>query len=41
MAFDPMDMLTPQLIVALIALGLLALMPVVVKYWRARSRAAM
>ena len=41
MVFDPMDILTPQLIAAFIALGLLALMPVVVKYWRARSHAAM
>jgi uncharacterized membrane protein YdjX (TVP38/TMEM64 family) len=41
MAFDPMDILTPQLIAALVALGLLALMPVAVKYWRARSHAAM
>ncbi len=40
LAFDPADVLTPQLIAALVALGLLALMPVVVKYWRARSRTA-
>jgi hypothetical protein len=40
MAFDPTDALTPQLIAALVALGLLALMPVMVKYWRARSRTA-
>jgi uncharacterized membrane protein YdjX (TVP38/TMEM64 family) len=38
LAFDPADVLTPQLIAALVGLGLLALMPVVVKYWRARSR---
>ena len=38
LAFYPADVLTPQLIAALVALGLLALMPVVVKYWRARSR---
>jgi uncharacterized membrane protein YdjX (TVP38/TMEM64 family) len=38
--FDPKDVLTPQLIGALIALGLLALVPVVVKKLRARSRAA-
>jgi uncharacterized membrane protein YdjX (TVP38/TMEM64 family) len=38
MAFDPMDLLTPQLIGALVALGLLALMPVAVRHWRARSR---
>jgi uncharacterized membrane protein YdjX (TVP38/TMEM64 family) len=36
--FDPRDVLTPQLIGALIALGLLALVPVVVKKLRARSR---
>jgi uncharacterized membrane protein YdjX (TVP38/TMEM64 family) len=40
MAFDPTDALTPQLIAALVALGLLALMPVMLKYWRARSRTA-
>jgi len=40
LAFHPADVLTPQLIAALVALGLLALMPVVVKYWRARSRTA-
>ena len=40
LAFDPADVLTPQLIAALVALGLLALMPVAVKYWRARSRTA-
>lgn len=40
-AFDPMDALTPQLITALVALGLLSLMPVVLKHWRTRSRAAM
>jgi hypothetical protein len=39
MVFDPMDVLTPQLIAALVALGLLALMPMAVKYWRARSHA--
>jgi uncharacterized membrane protein YdjX (TVP38/TMEM64 family) len=38
MSFDAMDVLTPKLIVALLALGLLALTPVAVKYWRARSR---
>jgi uncharacterized membrane protein YdjX (TVP38/TMEM64 family) len=38
--FDPKDVLTPQLIGALVALGLLALVPVVVKKLRARSRAA-
>src|SRR5258708_5625137 len=40
-AFDTMDVLTPQLIAALAALGLLSLMPVVLKHWRALSRAAM
>jgi uncharacterized membrane protein YdjX (TVP38/TMEM64 family) len=37
--FDPKDVLTPQLIGALIALGLLALVPVVVKKLRSRARA--
>ena len=32
LVFDPADVLTPQLIAALVALGLLALMPVAVKY---------
>ena len=41
MVFDAKDVLTPQLIGALIALGLLALVPVVVKRLRARSRATM
>src|SRR5215468_4513963 len=36
MVFNTMDVLTPQLVTALIALGLLALLPVAVKYWRAR-----
>jgi uncharacterized membrane protein YdjX (TVP38/TMEM64 family) len=40
MIFDPMDVLTPQLIAALLGLGLLALMPVAVRHWRARSRDA-
>ena len=39
--FDAKDVLTPQLIGALIALALLALVPVVVKRLRARSRATM
>src|SRR5215471_5102446 len=39
MVFNTMDVLTPQLVTALIALGLLALLPVAVKYWRARSHA--
>jgi len=38
MAFDPGEVLTPPLIAALVALGLLALVPVVLKYWRGRSR---
>jgi uncharacterized membrane protein YdjX (TVP38/TMEM64 family) len=41
LSFDAKDVLTPQLIGALIALGLLALVPVVVKRLRARSRATM
>ena len=41
MIFDAKDILTPQLMGALIALGLLALVPVVVKRLRARSRTAM
>ena len=40
LTFDARDILTPQLIGALVALGLLALVPVVVKRLRARSRAA-
>ena len=38
MVFEPAEVLTPRLVAALVALGLLALMPVVVKYWRGRSR---
>jgi uncharacterized membrane protein YdjX (TVP38/TMEM64 family) len=41
MTFDPTDILTPQMISALVVLGLLVLMPVVVKRWRARSPKAM
>jgi uncharacterized membrane protein YdjX (TVP38/TMEM64 family) len=41
MVFDAKDVLTPHLVGALVALGLLALVPVVVKRLRARSRAAM
>lgn len=41
LTFDARDMLTPELIGALIALGLLALVPALVKRLRARSRAAM
>lgn len=40
LVFEPADVLTPQLIAALVALGLLALMPVAVKFWRTRSRIA-
>lgn len=40
MIFDAKDVLTPQLIGALIALGLLALVPVIVKRLRARARAS-
>jgi uncharacterized membrane protein YdjX (TVP38/TMEM64 family) len=36
--FDPSQVLTPQLIAALVALGLVALAPVVVKRWRRRCR---
>ena len=39
LAFDARDILTPQLLGALVALGLLALVPVVVKRLRARPRA--
>jgi hypothetical protein len=39
MSFEARMILTPQLIGALVALGLLALVPVVVKRWHARSRA--
>ena len=38
--FNAKDVLTPQLLGALVSLGLLALVPVVVKKLRARSRAA-
>jgi uncharacterized membrane protein YdjX (TVP38/TMEM64 family) len=39
MVFDTSDVFTPQLIVALVALGLLVLVLVVLRHWRARSRA--
>jgi uncharacterized membrane protein YdjX (TVP38/TMEM64 family) len=39
LTFEASNILTPQLIGALCALGVLALVPVVVKKWRARSRA--
>ncbi len=41
MVFDTSDVFTPQLIVALVALGLLVLVLVVLRHWRARSRAIM
>ena len=41
LTFSAAGILTPRLIGALIALGLLALLPVVVKRWRGRGRAAM
>ncbi len=37
-AFDAMDILTPQLLGALVGLGLLALVPVAVRRWRAPAR---
>jgi len=37
--FDPTQVLTPQLVAALVALGIVALVPVVVKRWRARRQA--
>jgi len=40
MVFDPSDVLTPQLVAALVGLGLLVLIPVVVKRWHAYARAA-
>lgn len=39
LVFNASDVLTPELIGALIALGVLALVPVLVKHWRSRSRA--
>lgn len=41
MTFDVWDVLTPQLLGALVALGLLALVPVLVKRLRARPRASL
>lgn len=41
LTFDASDILTPQLLGALVALGLLALVPVVVKRLRARRRASL
>jgi uncharacterized membrane protein YdjX (TVP38/TMEM64 family) len=38
--FDPTHVLTPQLIAALVALGIIALVPVVMKRWRTRRRAS-
>jgi len=40
LVFDARDVLTPQLIAALVALGLLALLPVVVRHLRARRARA-
>jgi uncharacterized membrane protein YdjX (TVP38/TMEM64 family) len=40
LAFDPRNLLTPELLAALIALALLALLPVGIKQWRARRRLA-
>lgn len=40
LAFDAWDVLTPQLLLALVGLGLLALVPVIVKRLRARPRAS-
>lgn len=40
LVFDPRDVLTPELLGALVALGLLALVPVLVKRVRDRARAA-
>jgi uncharacterized membrane protein YdjX (TVP38/TMEM64 family) len=40
LTFDAMDIFTPQLLGALVALGLLALTPVIVKRLRARRRAS-
>lgn len=37
--FDPVQVLTPELIAGLVGLGVIALMPVVVKRWRARRHA--
>ena len=39
--FEPGQVLTPQLVAALIALGLVALAPVVLKRWRARRQSPM
>jgi len=38
LVFDPMDILTPQLLGALVALGILALVPVAVRRWRPLAR---
>jgi uncharacterized membrane protein YdjX (TVP38/TMEM64 family) len=38
--FDPTHVLTPQLVGALVALGVVAMVPVVVKRWRARRQAS-
>ena len=39
LTFDPRDVLTPQLGAALIGLALLALLPVLVRHYRAKFRA--
>jgi uncharacterized membrane protein YdjX (TVP38/TMEM64 family) len=41
MTFEARDILTPQLLGALVGLGLLALVPVLVKRWRARQSPAL
>ena len=41
LSFDARDVLTPHLLGALVALGLLALVPVVVRRLRARQRASL
>jgi len=40
LTFNARDVLTPQLLAALVALGVLALLPVVVRRWRARASAS-
>jgi uncharacterized membrane protein YdjX (TVP38/TMEM64 family) len=39
-SFEPTQVLTPQLLGALVALGVVALLPVLVKRWRARRQAS-
>jgi uncharacterized membrane protein YdjX (TVP38/TMEM64 family) len=38
--FDPTHILTPQLVAALVALGIIALVPIVVRRWRAHRQGA-